>query len=128
MTAQKIGAIVFFVLLAEILNNMSQFLFKKTANSIQAPQLSHLKSYGPFFHKVLRSVWIWLGLGVMAVGLVVWLAALSEGELSFVYSIGSLQYILVLLTARFLLKEKVNRTRVIGTILVASGIFLITLS
>ncbi len=128
MTVEKISTIIFFVLLAEILNTIGQFLFKKTANSIQAPQLSHLRSYGLFFHKVLKSVWIWLGLGMMAVGLIVWLAALSEGELSFVYSIGSLQYILVLLTARFLLKEKVNRTRVIGTILVTSGIFLIMLS
>jgi len=71
MTGQKIYIIVFFVLLAEILNTVGQFLFKKTANSIQAPQLSRLKSYGLFFHKVLRSVWIWLGLAMMAAGLVV---------------------------------------------------------
>ncbi len=128
MTAQKIGAIVFFVLLAQIFNMVGQFLFKKTTNNIQPPRLSHMKSYGPFFHKVLRSGWVWIGLGMTAVGLVIWLAALSEGELSFVYSIGSLQYILALLTARFLLKEKVSRARLLGTVLVACGVLLITMS
>ena len=60
--------------------------------------------------------------------LVVWLAALSQGELSLVYPLSSLQYLMVLFAARLFLKEKMDLAKITGTLLIASGIVLISLS
>ncbi len=128
MTARTVGLIIFLVLFSEILNVAGQFLFKKIVNKIRTPNLKNLQSYGRFFREVLMSKWIWLGLAMMTAGLGVWLMALSEGDLSFVYSVGSLQYILVLIVGHFFLNEKVSRARVLGTVLVACGVLLVTLS
>ena len=128
MNPQKAGVVFLFVLLAEVLNAFGQYSFKKTVNDLCIPKLSALKSYAPFFKKVLAAPQVWLGLGVMAASLVFWLMALSQGDLSFVYPIGSLQYILVLLVAHFFLKEKIDKNQVLGTLLVAGGIFLIAMS
>jgi len=128
MSPQKIGIIIILVLLAETLNAGGQFLFKKTINKINPPDIKNLKSSSLFFKKILMSVWVWLGLVVIAAGLGVWLLALSQQELSFVYSIGSLQYILILLIGHFFLDEKVTRIRVAGTVLVVCGVILVVMS
>jgi len=64
----------------------------------------------------------------MAIGLVIWLIALAQADLSIVFPIGSLQYILVLFLAHILLGEKIDRMKFIGTFLVVFGIILITIS
>ncbi len=128
MNLPKVGVIVLLVLSTEAFNTFGQYSFKKTAGNLHKPRLSDPKSVWLFFRRVFVSPWVWLGLTVMTLGLIVWLMALSQGELSLVYPLGSLQYILVLFTARFFLKERVDKSRVVGTILVVLGIILITVS
>jgi uncharacterized membrane protein len=64
----------------------------------------------------------------MSAGMVVWLMALAQADLSLVFSIGSLQYIMILVLAHFLLGEKIDKMKLIGTFLVVAGIILITIS
>ena len=120
--------IISLVLLAEFCNAIGQILYKKSVNLLESPHLKSLESNLSFFKKILRLPWIWLGVGSMALGLLVWLAALSEGDLSIVYPIGSLQYLLVLILARVFLGEKIDRMKLFGTFLVLAGIVLITKS
>ncbi len=120
--------VIFFILLSEIWNTAGQIFFKKGTNALEVPHLKNFQAYLEFMRNILKIPAIWLGLSSMAVGLVIWLIALSQGDLSFVFPIGSLQYILILLAARIFLGEKIDRMKLLGTLLVTAGIILITLS
>ena len=121
----KLLALIF---LAEVLTAMGQLLFKKSTNTLDIYSLGEANNHFRFLTEVLAKPSVWLGAVSMAAGLVVWLAALAQGELSLVFSIGSLQYILILFLARIFLGEKLDAPKVIGTLLVMFGIILITLS
>ena len=61
-------------------------------------------------------------------GVVLWLVALAQNNLSLMYPLGSMQYLLTLLAARIFLGEKIDRPKLAGTFLVVSGIILIATS
>lgn len=77
------------------------------------------------FHEWARLL---LNLKVIA-GLILWvvsslayLAVLSRVELSFVYCLGSINYLIVPLMSYWLLKESINPLRVVGMILIFFGV------
>lgn len=111
---------IILVLVAEFFITIGQICFKKaafkSASSLNAPL-----RLVPVWLKMSE---IWLGLLVMVIGLLFWFAALASGELSFVYLLGSIQYIFMLMAAHFFLNEKINREKFIGTLLITIGIIL----
>ena len=65
----------------------------------------------------------------MIVGLILWtvssltyLAVLTQVELSFIYCLGSLNYLMVPLLSHWLFKESINSLRVVGMILIFAGV------
>ncbi len=115
-----------FVLVAEIWNTAGQIFFKKATHDTAC--IATTGAFHDFWVSILRQPKIGLGLACMAMGLVVWLAALSNAPLSLVFPLGSLQYILVLLASRIFLSEQIDRMRLWGTLLIAAGIMLTALS
>jgi transporter family protein len=69
-----------------------------------------------------------LGILCMAITFFSFLALLSWADLSFVLPATSLSYVVSLLGARYILKERVTAARWIGTIVICLGIALISLS
>lgn len=120
--------ILTFIIIAEIWTAIGQVLLKKGTNSLEGHSLRDYAGFIRFIRDVLSKPAIWIGLASMAVGLVVWLMALAQGDLSLVFSIGSIQYIMILFLAHFLLGEKIDRMKLAGTLLVVLGIILITIS
>jgi uncharacterized membrane protein len=59
--------------------------------------------------------------------LLIWLYALSKAELNLAFSVDSMHYIFIALASKIFLKEKVGLNRWIGTILIVTGITLVTL-
>ncbi len=118
----------FLILLAETWNTIGQVFFKKATNQLEIPTLRSIKSYLTFLTRVLKKPGIWLGLGSLGIGIILWLMALAQGDLSLVYPIGSLQYILTLIAARIFLHEKIDGMKLIGTLCVVVGIILIAKS
>jgi drug/metabolite transporter (DMT)-like permease len=57
-----------------------------------------------------------------------WLWILQHADLSFAYPMLSMAYVLVVLSSKFILKEKVPLIRWIGVIIICIGIFLISQS
>ena len=115
------------VLFSELWNTLGQILFKKSTNGLNFTHEKNIKSYLDFLAQVIRQPGILLGLLAMAVGLIFWLLALSKAELSVVFPLGSIQYILVLLAARLFLSEQTDAMRISGTVLITLGIVLIML-
>jgi uncharacterized membrane protein len=120
--------VVILVLFAEIFAAIAQILFKKSTNTVETYSLRGLDAHLRFLTDVLSRPSIWFGLAAMAASLIIWLIALAQGELSFVFSIGSMQYLLILFLAHFILEERIDMMKVVGTFLVVFGIILITLS
>ena len=57
-----------------------------------------------------------------------WLVALAGSDLSIVFPLGSIQYVLVLFASQLFLKEKIDRKKLIGTLLVMVGVIAIARS
>jgi len=116
------------VLIAECWMTVGQICLKKSANQFNIegpagkPWIIHLLGC------ILRYPALWMGAMAMLAGLIFWLAALSAGELSFVYLLGSIQYIFALFAAHFFLNEKINTPKLIGTLLITLGIILTAFS
>jgi len=120
--------IILLVLLAEVCTGIGQICFKKSVNNLggNSSRFSHAKPF--FFRKLLVKPMLWGGIASMALGLIFWIAALSVGDLSIVYPLGSIQYVFVLFASHFFLGESIDRTKLIGTALLILGIVFITIS
>ncbi|MDO8535808.1 MAG: EamA family transporter [Candidatus Omnitrophota bacterium] len=120
--------IILLVLLSEAITVIGQILFKKSANTVGTFDLRIGRDRICFLSEVLAKPSLWLGFIAMAMGLIVWLLAIAQGNLSLVFPIGSLQYILILFLAHKFLGEKIDRMKLIGTLLVMAGIALMSVS
>lgn len=120
--------IIFLVLLASLLNSSGQILFKKASNLCGPTHLSGSQTYFNFFKKVFTVPWLWFGFALMALALLTWLLAISKGQLSFIYPLGSVYYVFIFILSRIFLGEKFSRMKFAGALLIGVGIILITRS
>lgn len=125
MINTKVLSIIVF---AEIWGVVGQILYKKGATQIGTPKLRDFSSCVSFTKKTLTNPSIMTGLVFITAGLLIWLAALAQAELSLVFPITSIQYIVTMVAAHYLLGEKINKLKLIGTVLVMIGITLVALS
>ena len=117
--------IFFLILLSEIGNTAGQIFFKKGTNRLPPPRLTNFSSCRNFIKDLLRMPVLWLGFGSMALGLLIWLMALAQADLSLVFPLGSMQYLLILVASRIFLGEKIDRMKLAGTCLVVAGIIFV---
>ena len=68
-----------------------------------------------------------LGVVCLAASFFAFLAVLSWADLSFVLPATSLSFVVTTVGAKFILKEKISRSRLAGTLLVCLGVALISL-
>ena len=124
------------VLAAECWMTVGQICFKKSTNRLNLEDANNREKVvtGTTFSKkksclsLLFYPILWLGGSAMVVGLLFWFAALSSGELNYVYLLGSTQYILALVAAHYFLHERINTAKFIGTLLIMLGVILTALS
>ena len=80
------------------------------------------------FWRMIRSPYLISGVSSLAMSFFSFISLLSYADLSFVVPLTAAGYITNTLGARFFLKEKISRERWLGTLLVAGGVSLISLS
>jgi drug/metabolite transporter (DMT)-like permease len=76
--------------------------------------------------KVLRSWRILVGIGIFAVTTTMWLDLLSRFELSFLYPMMSLVYVLAFFAGWLWLGEQPNTARLVGIVVICIGIFIVS--
>ncbi|HEY9677278.1 MAG TPA: EamA family transporter [Drouetiella sp.] len=74
------------------------------------------------------NMWLAGGIGCMIVEAVVWNCVLHKLNVSIAYPMGSLSFVMVLLLSKLLLKEKIQRERWIGVVLILCGTILLGLN
>ncbi|MBF0571409.1 MAG: EamA family transporter [Candidatus Omnitrophica bacterium] len=112
------------VLIAEFWITIGQVCFKKSANRLNAQETDGKSWIMHLLGSVFSYPTLWIGATAILVGMLFWFAALSSGELNSVYLLGSIQYIFALFAAHYFLHEKINKTKLIGTLLITLGIIL----
>lgn len=80
------------------------------------------------FWRMLRNRYLFLGVVFMAASFFSFISLLSYADLSFVVPLTAVGYITNTLGARFFLHERISRERWLGTLLVACGVSLISVS
>ena len=120
--------IITLILFTEILYTTGQIFFKKATDQLVPPRLTNVRTYLAFISRVLRIPAVWFGFLFLGMGVMLWLMVLAQSDLSLVYPLGSMQYLLTLLAARIFLNEKIDQPKLVGTFLVVAGIILIATS
>ena len=120
--------VILLILLSEIWNVTGQIIFKKSTNTIDAGSMRGVSGHVKYIRDALTKNSIWLGFSFQILCVATWILALAQADLSFVFPVGSIQYILVLFSTYIFLGEKIDRMKLTGTLLVITGIVLITLS
>jgi drug/metabolite transporter (DMT)-like permease len=73
---------------------------------------------------MFRSVYLWIGIGCFCLEFAVWFALLSLIPLSQAVLVGSINIVVLMIAGRLLFRERLDRLRVGGMILVAAGVAL----
>jgi drug/metabolite transporter (DMT)-like permease len=73
---------------------------------------------------MLRSVWVWIGVACFCLEFAVWFALLSLIPLSQAVLVGSINIVVLMIAGRLLFRERLDRLRVGGMILIAAGVAL----
>ncbi len=120
--------IVLLILWSATMIAMGQVCFKKGVAPLPTPDLRSARSYGNFLKSVFAAPAIWLGFGSVALGIVIWLVALAQTDLSVAFPLDSLQYLVIILAARMFLGEKIDIMKLFGTLMIIAGIVLISRS
>jgi drug/metabolite transporter (DMT)-like permease len=120
--------IILLIILAEVWNTAGHIFFKKSANRFGTHDFGSFKGWLKFMGDVYSSPLIWLGFVSMVAGMAIWVLALANADLSFVFPMGSLQYIFIIFASYIFLGEKIDRMKFVGTLLVVLGIVLIGVS
>ncbi len=78
-----------------------------------------------FYISLLKTPWMWLGVGLGPFQLWVWTKILARTDLSLAYCVSSLSYPLTIITAQFLLKEHLSLPVWLGVLLITMGVIIV---
>lgn len=78
-----------------------------------------------FLLKALTSPGVVLGLIIYGLGAMLWLIVLSREDVSFAFPLVSLAYVIAIILSAIVLKENVTLPRIIGSLIIIIGIFII---
>jgi len=116
-----------YILVAVVASAAGQVLLKMGMNRAGALTLG--------FDTIVATLWkigtnpyIAIGLLIYVTGTVFWLAALSRVDLSYAYPFASLSYLVMLLAGWSVFDENINLVRIAGTLVVATGVLIISRS
>lgn len=111
--------VIFLTLIAALVSSFAQLMFKRSVKKID--NLWHLVG-------LLKNKGVILGLIGYFVGFLLYITALSAGQLSVVYPVFASSFIFVTLISATLLKEKITLLRALGVLLVFIGISIVAIS
>ena len=120
--------VMLLILASEILNVTGQIFFKKSTNAIDAGKMRGFSGHVGYLKRALTKSSIWVGFIFQVLCVAMWLLALAQADLSFVFPAGSIQYIFILFGTHIFLGEKIDRMKFAGTIFLMAGIILIAMS
>ncbi|MDU8497977.1 4-amino-4-deoxy-L-arabinose-phosphoundecaprenol flippase subunit ArnE [Pseudomonas syringae] len=71
----------------------------------------------------LRSIWLWLAIACLGLGLLFWLLVLQRMDVGIAYPMLGLNFVLITLAGRYVFKEPVDPQHWLGIALILVGVF-----
>jgi drug/metabolite transporter (DMT)-like permease len=118
---------VIYILISVMGGALGQILLKKGMSSMGPLTLS-VEQAIPILWKMATNPYVVFGLGIYLLGTVFWLTALSRVDLSYAYPFASLSYVIMLIASWWLFDENITLLRVIGSVVIIIGVFLVSRS
>ena len=115
------------ILFTVLTNFGSQVLLKHGMTTIETFELTG-KGLMKVFPSVVFNVWVIAGLLVMIISMGSHLVVLSRVDISFAYPFLGLSFVLIALWGYFVLSEDLNFYRILGVVLICSGVALVAKS
>lgn len=119
--------IISLIILTSVFDTINQVFLKSSVNSVKISVVG-IKKVFIFFINLLKVPRLWIGFTFSTISLLIWLFVLSKADLNFSFSIDSMHYIFIAFASRLFLKEKIGVFRWIGTILIMTGITIVSIS
>jgi drug/metabolite transporter (DMT)-like permease len=116
-----------YILISVLAGATGQILLKKGMSSMGPLTLSFEQLFNILW-RIGTNPYVVIGLAIYVTGTVFWLAALSRVDLSYAYPFASLSYVVMLVAAWQLFNEDITPFRLLGTLVVCLGVFLISRS
>jgi drug/metabolite transporter (DMT)-like permease len=123
----RMNPAIVYILIAVTASAAGQILLKRGMLGIGTLTLT-LDQLGSILWRLATNPYVIIGLAIYVCGTVFWLAALSRMDLSYAYPFASLGYLIMLAASWLLLKENITVGRLLGTMVVGLGVFLVSRS
>jgi drug/metabolite transporter (DMT)-like permease len=122
-TGMKIA--ITYILISVLASIIGQLLLKVGMNRLGSITLS-ASQFLSVSWKMATNPYVFIGLAIYLAGTVFWLSALSRVDLSYAYPFASISYVVMLVASWMIFDEKITLGRVIGTVVIGIGVFLIS--
>ena len=116
--------IIGLVLIVSILLVVSQILTKLAFGSAST-QGDNLNSYLNQVLLVLTKAHFWIALLSLSISGLIWVYVLRHVELSWVYPMTSMSYVIMIFASSAMLGERITTSKILGTLVIALGIFIL---
>lgn len=116
-----------YILIGVLAGAGGQILLKK-GMSTMGPLTLTLNQIFIILWRVGTNPYVVIGLGIYVVSTLFWLMALSRVDLSYAYPFTSLGYVVMLTAAWLIFHEGITPLRLLGSLVVCLGVFLISRS
>ena len=123
----EMNVAIVYILISVLGGAAGQVLLKKGMGSMGPLTLS-VDQLGSILWRMATNPYVVFGLGVYMLSTIFWLTALSRVNLSYAYPFASLSYIVMLIVSWQLFKEDISFLRLMGSLVIGIGVFLISRS
>lgn len=118
---------IIYILISVLGGAVGQLLLKRGMNTMGPLTLSASNLFEVLL-KMGTNPFVIVGLMVYVGSTVFWLTALSRVDLSYAYPFASLSYIVMLIASWQIFNENLSPLRLLGTFVIAMGVFLVSRS
>ena len=118
---------IVYILISVLGGAVGQLLLKHGMNTLGPLTLSVSDIFTTLL-KMAANPFVIIGLTVYVASTVFWLTALSRVDLSYAYPFASLSYVIMLVASWQIFQENISPLRILGTFVIAMGVFLVSRS
>jgi multidrug transporter EmrE-like cation transporter len=118
-------SVILIVLSCAALGVAGQLLMKKGMNNVGVVNIKDVFSLKVF--PILFEKYVFVGFLIYVVASLLWLVALSQEELNFIYPLIASGYIITAILSKFLFNESLSMFRFLGILLICGGVYLIVI-
>jgi len=122
---EKRMSVLLLVLICVTIGVFGQLAMKMGMNTIGFITLRDIFSSKIF--SIIFQKYVFIGIMLYVLSTLIWLVVLSQEELSFVYPLISIAYIITAILSKFLFNESLTMFRFFGILLICGGVYLIVL-